>query len=105
MRILGIDPGYGITGFGIVDAQRNQYQLLQYGAITTPAGTDFPLRLQMIDELGQLLRIHIQQAKLLERIDHVGVEAVIFQCRARVYERDIRFRLKYTYRSHVWHLL
>ena len=68
-------------------------------------GEILPLRLQMIDELGQLLRIHIQQAKLLERIDHVGVEAVIFQCRARVYERDIRFRLKYTYRSHVWHLL
>ena len=45
MRILGIDPGYGITGFGIVDAQRNDYRLLQYGAITTPAGTDFPARL------------------------------------------------------------
>jgi hypothetical protein len=41
----------------------------------------------------------------MERIDHVGVEAVVFQCRAKVYERDIRFRLKYTYRSHRWHLL
>jgi len=74
-------------------------------SVCNAEGEILPLRLQMIDELGQLLRIHIQQAKLLERIDHVGVEAVIFQCRARVYERDIRFRLKYTYRSHVWHLL
>ena len=74
-------------------------------SVCNAGGEILPLRLQMIDELGQLLRIHIQQAKLLERIDHVGVEAVIFQCRARVYERDIRFRLKYTYRSHVWHLL
>ena len=74
-------------------------------SVCSAEGDILPLRLQMIDELGQLLRIHIQQAKLLERIDHVGVEAVIFQCRARVYERDIRFRLKYTYRSHVWHLL
>ena len=68
-------------------------------------GEILPLRLQMIDEVGQLLRIHIQQAKLMERIDHVGVEAVVFQCWAKVYERDICFRLKYTYRSHVWHLL
>ena len=48
MRILGIDPGYGITGFGIVEAQRNQFQLLRYGAITTPPGADFSARLEMI---------------------------------------------------------
>ena len=41
MRILGIDPGYGITGFGLVDAERGQYRLLRCGAITTPPGTDF----------------------------------------------------------------
>ena len=37
MKILGIDPGYGITGFGLIDAQRGQYRLLGCGAITTPA--------------------------------------------------------------------
>ena len=58
MRILGIDPGYGITGFGIVDAQRNNFRLLQYGAITTLPGTDFPLRLQMIyNDMTELLRV------------------------------------------------
>ena len=58
MRILGIDPGYGITGFGIVDAQRNNFRLLQYGAITTPPGTDFPLRLEMIyNDMTQLLQV------------------------------------------------
>ena len=40
MRILGIDPGYGITGFGLVEAGKNQYALLRCGAITTPAGMD-----------------------------------------------------------------
>jgi hypothetical protein len=74
-------------------------------SVCSAEGEILPLRLQMIDEVGQLLRIHIQQAQLMERIDHVGVEAVVFQCRAKVYERDIRFRLKYTYRSHRWHLL
>ena len=45
MRILGIDPGYGITGFGLVDAQRGQFRLLRCGAITTPPNTDFSWRL------------------------------------------------------------
>ena len=29
MRILGIDPGYGITGIGLIEAQRGQYGLLK----------------------------------------------------------------------------
>ena len=69
MRILGIDPGYGITGFGIVDAQRNQFQLLQYGAITTPPGTDFPVRLQMIyNDMTQLLELAKPDAVAIEEL-------------------------------------
>jgi len=48
MRILGIDPGYGITGFGVVDADRGKQQLVTCGAITTPAGMDFSARLEII---------------------------------------------------------
>ena len=71
MRILGIDPGYGITGFGIVDAQRNNFSLLQYGAITTPAGTDFPLRLQMIyNDMTELLQV--------AKPDVVAIEELFF---------------------------
>ena len=71
MRILGIDPGYGITGFGIVDAQRNNFRLLQYGAITTPPGTDFPLRLQMIyNDMTQLLQV--------AKPDCVAIEELFF---------------------------
>ena len=36
MRILGIDPGYGITGVGLIEAQRNQFHFLRCGTITTP---------------------------------------------------------------------
>ena len=39
MRILGIDPGYGITGFGLIEGERGQFRLLRCGAITTPANT------------------------------------------------------------------
>ena len=58
MRILGIDPGYGITGFGLVEANRGQFQLLRCGAITTPANTDFSWRLEVIyNDMVQLLQV------------------------------------------------
>ena len=50
MRILGIDPGYGITGFGLIEAQRCDSQLIKCGTITTPPGADFSARLEMIYE-------------------------------------------------------
>ena len=57
MRILGIDPGYGITGFGLIEAQSGQYRLLGCGAITTPPNTGFPWRLEVIyNDMTQLLR-------------------------------------------------
>ena len=39
MKILGIDPGYGITGFGLLHAERSQFRLLRCGAITTRTQT------------------------------------------------------------------
>ena len=58
MRILGIDPGYGITGFGLIEAQRGQFQLLNCGAITTPPNTDFSWRLEVIyNDMVELLRV------------------------------------------------
>ena len=50
MRILGIDPGYAIVGFGILEADRGQARLLRCGAINTPAGTPMPMRLLRIQE-------------------------------------------------------
>lgn len=46
MLILGIDPGYGTTGYGIVRFENHSFTPVQYGAITTPAGAPMPLRLQ-----------------------------------------------------------
>ena len=71
MRILGIDPGYGITGFGLIEAHRGQSRLLQCGAITTPAGMDFSARLEIIYE---------DMRKLLEmaKPDAVAIEELFF---------------------------
>ena len=56
MRVLGIDPGYGITGFGVIEGERGQFNLVTCGAITTPPGADFPARLEMIyEDMRQLI--------------------------------------------------
>lgn len=56
MRILGIDPGYATIGFGVVQTERGQFQLLQYGTITTSPEQDFPQRLLTIyQDMLQLL--------------------------------------------------
>ena len=56
MRILGIDPGYAIVGFGLVESNRSEHRLLQYGTITTPADMPFEKRLCTIyDDMVQLL--------------------------------------------------
>ena len=69
MRILGIDPGYGITGFGLIDAQRGDIQLLRCGAITTPAGMAFPMRLQIIyNDMTELLRLAQPEAVAIEEL-------------------------------------
>lgn len=50
MRILGIDPGYAIVGFGVVDYNGRDFVPVEYGAILTEAHTDFPQRLKAIAE-------------------------------------------------------
>ena len=69
MRILGIDPGYGITGFGLVEATRNQFSLLRCGAITTPAGMDFSARLEIIyEDMRKLLELSKPDAVAIEEL-------------------------------------
>ena len=69
MRILGIDPGYGITGFGLIEADRGQSRLLQCGAITTPAGMDFSARLEIIyEDMRKLLEVAKPDAVAIEEL-------------------------------------
>lgn len=48
MRIIGIDPGTGILGFGVIDARGGNTKLVMAGVITTPAHTPLPDRLEEI---------------------------------------------------------
>ena len=50
MRILGIDPGTGILGFGVIEASKGKVRLVDAGVIRTPVKEDDAVRLQTIYE-------------------------------------------------------
>ncbi len=69
MRILGIDPGYGTTGFGLIETEKGQTRLIQCGAITTPPGMDFSARLEIIyEDMRQLLSVAKPDAVAIEEL-------------------------------------
>jgi crossover junction endodeoxyribonuclease RuvC len=56
MRILGIDPGTGILGFGVIEAARGKAQMVDAGVIRTPVKQDDAIRLNTIyDELTDII--------------------------------------------------
>lgn len=56
MRILGIDPGFGIIGFGVIDKENSGLNVIDYGVITTPKEMPFNERLRVIyDSMNALL--------------------------------------------------
>ena len=69
MRILGIDPGYATTGFGILEAGCGSVQLLNYGTITTPTTLTFPERLVVLyDDMTQLIETVKPDAVAVEEL-------------------------------------
>ena len=69
MRILGVDPGYAIVGFGVLDADRGKARLVRCGAINTTAGTPMPLRLLQIQEdLETLIRDFSPEVMAIEEL-------------------------------------
>lgn len=56
MRIIGIDPGTGILGFGVIEASKGKAQLVDAGVIRTPAKQEDAIRLATIfDELTTII--------------------------------------------------
>ena len=67
--ILGIDPGYATTGFGILEAGCGSVQLLNYGTITTPTTLTFPERLVVLyDDMTQLIETVKPDAVAVEEL-------------------------------------
>ena len=71
MRILGIDPGIAIVGFGVIDCDNGHWQMVQYGAINTEAGLPLAARLVQIEkDLGDLIDLF--------QPDEISVEELFF---------------------------
>lgn len=69
MRIIGIDPGYAIVGFGIIEYENSKFKTVDYGAITTEAGTDFNRRLRTIyEDICQILDIYKPESLAIEKL-------------------------------------
>lgn len=71
MRILGIDPGIAIVGFGLIESNRGSVRMLQYGAVTTEAGLPLATR---------LLQIENDMTALIAQLkpDEIAVEELFF---------------------------
>lgn len=85
MRILGIDPGYAIVGYGVVDYNNNHFSVVEYGAITTPAGMDFNRRLELIfDEMDVIISRTKPDAMSIEKLFYnTNAKTVIDVAQAR----------------------
>ena len=69
MRILGIDPGYAIVGYGIINYNCGKFSVEGYGAITTKAGEPFADRLASIyTDLEYLIKKYKPEALAIEKL-------------------------------------
>lgn len=68
MRILGIDPGLRITGFGVIDKDGQHLHYVASGCIRTPDG-ELPGRLRVIlDSLAEVITLHKPQLAAVEKV-------------------------------------
>ena len=76
MKILGIDPGIAIVGFGVIEYDGFKFKTIDYGAITTPAHTPLPARLKMVyDDMNYVI------GKF--KPDQVAIEELFFNNNAK----------------------
>ncbi len=69
MRIIGIDPGTGILGFGVIDTDGSKTKLVTAGVITTPAHTPLDERLEEIfDGLTDIIKETKPDAMSIEKL-------------------------------------
>ncbi len=69
MIILGIDPGYAIVGWGVVDYTANRFSVIDYGAVTTEAKTPFNRRLEMVfDGVSEIITRYRPSALAIEKL-------------------------------------
>lgn len=85
MRILGIDPGYAILGYGIIEMRGNRFKVIDYGAVTTEAGMEMPDRLKVLyNSLMELIgRFEPEVASVEELFFNTNAKTAILVGQAR----------------------
>ena len=85
MVILGIDPGYAIVGYGLINYEKNRFSVIDYGAITTEAKTPFNQRLHIIfNDLAALIEKYKPEAMAIEKLFYnTNAKTVIDVAQAR----------------------
>lgn len=69
MRILGIDPGTGILGFGVIEHSKGKSQMVDAGVIRTPVHEDDAVRLLTIfDELTDIITTTKPEVMSVEKL-------------------------------------
>lgn len=69
MIIIGIDPGYAIVGFGVIEYKANKFRVLDYGAITTSKDDDLNDRLlQIYNQLCVVMDSYKPDALSIEKL-------------------------------------
>ena len=71
MRIIGIDPGTGILGFGVIEIIDGKMKVIDAGVVTTPAHTPLDVRLE---DIFDSLTLIIEQTKP----DSMSIEKLFF---------------------------
>ncbi len=69
MKILGIDPGYAILGYGIIEKTGNRFRPIHYGAVTTPKEMPMDSRLEhLYDSLREIIDEYRPDAASIEEL-------------------------------------
>jgi len=76
MRILGIDPGIGRMGWGVIDSQGSKLRVCGFGCVETSAKENISKRLEKIyDEVLKLIKLH--------KPDEMAVEELFFNTNSK----------------------
>ena len=69
MKIIGIDPGYALMGYGIIEKKGNSLSVCDYGSISTEAGTPLPNRLKFLySSLMDIIAEHQPESAAIEEL-------------------------------------
>lgn len=69
MKIIGIDPGYAIVGWGVVDYNNSKFSVVDYGSITTGSKLEFSQRLLNIyNSLNEILNCYRPVEMAVEKL-------------------------------------